>query len=117
MDRLGLKAGDGGECLRMQSAGCIGFAASGVLKLDKEGKVNVTTLAELEEIVLTEAQKSLHAHRGYNGAVRIHSVSETSGLPNWTIKAFDPWSPNFEGCREALRIAEHALKNCYRVVG
>src|SRR5215208_5478259 len=79
--------------------------------------VNLTTLAELQQIVLSEAQKSLHVHAGYNGAVRIHSVPETSGLPNWTIEAFDSWSPNFEGCRGALSIAEQALKSRYRVLG
>lgn len=79
--------------------------------------MNATTLAELQQIVLMEAQKSLHTHAGYDGTVRIHSVVETSGLPNWTIEAFDPWSPNLEGCRGALSIAEQALKSCYRVVG
>jgi hypothetical protein len=79
--------------------------------------VNLTTLAELQQIVLAEAQKSLHAHKGYNGTLRIHAVAEPSGLPNWTIEAFDPWSPNLEGCRGALSLAEQALKNRYRVMG
>jgi hypothetical protein len=79
--------------------------------------VNATTLAELQQIVLMEAQKTLHTHPGYDGTVRIHSVAEPSGLPNWTIEAFDPWSPNHEGCRTALSMAEQALKNGYRVVG
>jgi hypothetical protein len=78
--------------------------------------VNVT-LDELQHIVLKEAQKSIHAHAGYKGTLRVYAVKDPSGLPNWTIEAFNPWSPNVEGCRGALSLAEQVLKNCYRVVG
>jgi hypothetical protein len=78
--------------------------------------VNVT-LDELQQIVLKEAQKSIHAHAGYKGTLRIYAVAEPLGWPNWTIEAFNPWSPNLEGCRGPLSLAEQLLKDCYQVVG